>query len=770
MIAKIIRVPSFVEPCFYAMRGELKRPEVLAANGVRTSSAGEMAADFELQRSARPGLRQAVEHIALAWPPGETDKLTDNEVMVRAARLYLQERGIDPTTTQWALVRHHDQEHPHCHLILNRVTDDGQVLSDKRSHHVSAAACRKVEAAMGFVDAAKLGAAKKLQQVVEGELPTGVAERVQCKHLIRQALEKHLPTATTVRELREALATEGVRMKATLQQGGQLQGVVFQVDAYPGLHVKGSEVAREYSGVELRKTLETQAEHRKQLAATTGQLQQPLVSVVPEPTMVLPSGPVAAATPPERSLRVSPRPVGTASVEGRADRAAAPAEAGTQVPLALAVVLAPSVPQPEQNVLSPVPAAAVVPPLAGMVGSPAGAQEAPALPADPSPLGRVGPAGVAAAVSPAEGVAQAPLSLHAASEVVPQGEELRKVEQQAVAVALAGMERELAFIAAKKREADQAERKGDYALVAEIRYGTILEAQQRLVAHQEQANATPAGRISGDEILAREQERLRVATEAEDAEQRRLAAQRLVDLARKAADAAQTNEQRRADNAMAAWQQAQQQVSEYRTQFEAARERWDYGLVGPLRDQKLPNAERELQRCEAVLRATPGTEAYVAQVDAYKKDQMEQAQAVHERQELAELERFRGLNPYSGTHIRLQVPEEYLPKVRVAVGQSNSLHHDWVEHADKTITPRVDNGKVAVNIFYNTTENDVKLDDALQEFRRNGVEVFEQPAERTKREERAANARTFERQYAEKMRRSNALPGREMDRPSQIEM
>ncbi len=278
MIGKIIRRLRFVEPCFYALKDlkdELKRPEVLAANGVRTSSAGEMAADFELQRGLRPGLRQAVEHIALAWPPGETDKLTDNEVMVRAAMLYLKERKIDPATTQWALVRHHDQEHPHCHLILNRVKDDGQVLPDKRSHRRSAEACRKVEAAMGFVDAAKLGAAKKLQQAVEGELPTDVAERVQCKHFIRQALEKHLPTATTVRELREALAMEGVRMKATVQQGGQLQAVVFEVDTYPGLHVKGSEVAREYSGVGLRKTLAAQAEHRKVTAALSEPRTQP---------------------------------------------------------------------------------------------------------------------------------------------------------------------------------------------------------------------------------------------------------------------------------------------------------------------------------------------------------------------------------------------------------------------------------------------------------------------------------------------------------------
>ncbi|MGI4735323.1 MAG: relaxase/mobilization nuclease domain-containing protein [Janthinobacterium lividum] len=376
------------------MKGDLKRPEVLAVNGVRMSSAGEMAADFELQRGTRPGLRQAVEHIALAWLPQETEKLT-NEVMGRAAMLYLEERGIDPATTQWALVRHHDQEHPHCHLLLNRVTDDGQVLPDKRSHLRSAEACRKVEAAMGFEDAAQLGAAAKLREAVEGKLPADVAERVQYKDLIRKALEKHLPTATTVQELREALATEGVRMKATLQQGGQLQAVVFEATKYPGLHVKGSEVAREYSGVGLRKTLEAQAEHRAQTDSMVKLPQQPAAPAVPEPAATLHSTSVASAMLPEGALPVAPRPIVAASVEGQV--AVASAEADKKLPPTLVANQVPAVPQPEQNVLPPVLAVAAVPPLAEAAGLLAGWQEAPASPVDRSPLGRVESADLAAA-------------------------------------------------------------------------------------------------------------------------------------------------------------------------------------------------------------------------------------------------------------------------------------------------------------------------------------------------------------------------------------
>jgi hypothetical protein len=409
MIAKIIRHSSFVEPCFYALKGDLKRPEVLAANGVRMSSAGEMAADFELQRSTRPGLRQAVEHIALAWLPQETEKLT-NEVMGRAAMLYLQERNIDPMTTQWALVRHYDQEHPHCHLLLNRVKDDKHVLPDKRSHLRSAEACRKVEAAMGFEDAAQLGAAAKLREAVEGKMPADVAERVQCKDLIRKALEKHLPTATTVQELREALATEGVRMKATLQQGGQLQAVVFEATKYPGLHVKGSEVAREYSGVGLHKTMEAQAKHRAQTDSTVKLPQQPAAPAVPEPAATLQSTSMASATLPEGTLPVAPRPIVAASVEGRVEVAVASAEVDKKQPPASVANQAPAVLQPEQNVLPPVLAVAAVPPLAGAPGLLASSRETPASPADRSPLGHVGPADLAAAVSSAEAIAQPPRS------------------------------------------------------------------------------------------------------------------------------------------------------------------------------------------------------------------------------------------------------------------------------------------------------------------------------------------------------------------------
>lgn len=605
---------------------------------------------------------------------------------------------------------------------------------------------------MGFVDAARLGAAAKLQQAVAGEMPTDMAERVQCKDLIRRALEKRLPAATTVRELREALATDGVRMKATVQNGGQLQAVVFEVDAYPGLHVKGSELAREYSGVGLRKTLEKQAKER---AATM--VEMPLQSVVPtapEQAAVLPLAPSTAIALPESSLPVSRSVVENAPVEEGVGMVVDPTATG-QLPDAQSPV-----PVPE----------ALIPPAVTAAGALTGLHDASEPIADRSLSGQVSPVDLPVVVSTAEGVAELPLPAPDTAEVARQAELLRKAAEQATADALAGIRREWVYMDTLVQQVNQADREGDYARVAELRYGSILEVEERINAHKAQASATPEGRVLLDAMQKQEQERLLLAAQAEDDKQQQLKQQRLAEDAKRAAEATKADAERQANAVITAFKQAHQQVGEYRTQTDEARKQGDYALVGVLRGI-ITGAENNVKRCETELRKTLGVAGAMVHIEAQQKLQLEQAHAKYEREQLDELESFRRHRPYSGTHIRLQVPAEYLPTVRAAIGQRNHSEYEWQEHADKTISPRVVDGKVAINVHYEPDENDAKLDDALREFRKNGVEVFEQPTDRAKREEKAANARAFERQYAGKSGRSNALPEKQIGTaPPQIEM
>ena len=61
---------------------------------------------------------------------------------------YMQRMGI--TDTQYLLVRHLDQPHPHCHLVYNRVENSGQTLSDKNIKIRNAKVCRALTEQYGL--------------------------------------------------------------------------------------------------------------------------------------------------------------------------------------------------------------------------------------------------------------------------------------------------------------------------------------------------------------------------------------------------------------------------------------------------------------------------------------------------------------------------------------------------------------------------------------------------------------------------------------------
>lgn len=429
-----------------------KLAEMLAANGVRTSSAAEMAADFEWQRSERPGLRQAVEHVALAWPPSETEKLT-NEVMTQAALRYMELRGIDPAQTQWVLMRHNDQDHPHAHLLLNRVDNQGEVVSDKHSQLNSAAACRQVEGEMGFVDAAKLGAAQDLAAAEQAQPAAANLTRLRLKDHLTQALERHLPTATTLPQLQQALATDGIELREVLREGKAV-GVVFTAEAYPDLVMKGSEVARRYSLGELTKVLETQAKQ----ALATEQAQQREIERA------------AAAQQAEALVQTQLRDTLLAALARQLPGATSLEELHTSLGRYEGVTSKPSWQADGQ-----------------LVGISFAAE---AFPGRELSGAALGPAFEPAALTQllATQAAQRAEELRAAEEL---RQRLREQTQQ---------------LADLTREARWAEAKGAYGLVAEIQHGALPAVTKQLEAYQQQAQETAAGRTMLGEETQRVEE------------------------------------------------------------------------------------------------------------------------------------------------------------------------------------------------------------------------------------------------------------------------
>lgn len=139
MIGKITRGKYFAGLVKYVFSKE--NSCLLDSDGVLLESIPDMIRSFETQSQMRPGLGNKVGHISLGFSPKDSERLTD-EYMTDIANEYL--RGIGITDTQYLIVRHNDREHPHCHIVFNRVNNLGQTIKDSNNFHKNIETCRDI--------------------------------------------------------------------------------------------------------------------------------------------------------------------------------------------------------------------------------------------------------------------------------------------------------------------------------------------------------------------------------------------------------------------------------------------------------------------------------------------------------------------------------------------------------------------------------------------------------------------------------------------------
>lgn len=140
MMAKITKGSVFAGAIKYIFDPE-KQTELLAAEGVRLKNVESVARSFEAQRQLNTRVTRPVGHISLDFSAQDRQWL-DNTTMVAIAREYMERMGI--RDTQFIIGRHHDREHPHIHLLYNRVDNNGRTISDQHDRTRSTKICREL--------------------------------------------------------------------------------------------------------------------------------------------------------------------------------------------------------------------------------------------------------------------------------------------------------------------------------------------------------------------------------------------------------------------------------------------------------------------------------------------------------------------------------------------------------------------------------------------------------------------------------------------------
>ena len=250
MIGKIISGSSFSGTVGYVMK---EKSRILEAEGIVPPDAKRMAEDFNDQTLLNPRLKNTVGHISLSFSPKDAPRMTD-ALMTQIAKEYMQKMGI--TDTQYLLVRHLDQPHPHCHLVCNRVGNNGQTISDKNIKIRNAKVCRELTEKYGLYLAPGKDDVRREQ----------LREPDKTRYEIYDAIKGCLPKCKSWNELEGKLKEQGIGVRYKYcGNTDRKQGVLFSKN---GFEFSGSKIDRTFSFTKLDNRfnhIQQQTQHRATL-------------------------------------------------------------------------------------------------------------------------------------------------------------------------------------------------------------------------------------------------------------------------------------------------------------------------------------------------------------------------------------------------------------------------------------------------------------------------------------------------------------------------
>ena len=250
MVGKVISGSSFSGTVGYVMKEESR---ILEAEGIMPPEVKDMVQDFKDQTLLNPRLKNNVGHISLSFSSKDAPRMTD-ALMTQIAKEYMQKMGI--TDTQYLLVRHLDQPHPHCHLVYNRVGNNGQTISDKNIKIRNAKVCRELTEKYGLYLASGKDDVRRER----------LREPDKTKYEIYDAIKGSLPKCKNWNELEGKLKEQGISVRYKYcGSTDRKQGVLFSKN---GFEFSGSKIDRAFNFTKLDNRfnhIQQQTQHRATL-------------------------------------------------------------------------------------------------------------------------------------------------------------------------------------------------------------------------------------------------------------------------------------------------------------------------------------------------------------------------------------------------------------------------------------------------------------------------------------------------------------------------
>jgi hypothetical protein len=229
MIAKIVQSRGFKGVINYVL--DKDKAQLIMAEGVRLKNKESVINSFIVQSKMNP-ISKPVAHISLDFSVQDKDRLT-NSVMLKIATEYMKAMGYN--NTQFIIARHNDTDHPHIHLVINRIDNDSKRISDKNEKLRSTKVCMELTKKYG------LYIAKGKENVKEHRLKEPDKTKYEIYHSLQSVVARSTDWAELIRELKKANISTQFKYKGGTSE---VQGVKVAKNGY---EFSGSKIDRQFS-------------------------------------------------------------------------------------------------------------------------------------------------------------------------------------------------------------------------------------------------------------------------------------------------------------------------------------------------------------------------------------------------------------------------------------------------------------------------------------------------------------------------------------------
>lgn len=241
MKAKVERGDGFRGALDYALgKGGGNACEIIGGT-MTGQTARDLAAEFGLSRAARPGVKKPVWHTSLSLPPGEH---LDSDRWAEVASDFMQGMGL--ADHQYVLIRHHDNDLDHIHIIASRIALDGDLYHGAFDAKRAIKLTQELEERHGLTRTKGLedGPAPKARPTkgeIEQTVRTGDAPP---RLVLQQIVDAALAEPGSVFDFMDRIEAAGAVARANVAKTGKMNGFSFE---YGGIPFKGSDLGKAYT-------------------------------------------------------------------------------------------------------------------------------------------------------------------------------------------------------------------------------------------------------------------------------------------------------------------------------------------------------------------------------------------------------------------------------------------------------------------------------------------------------------------------------------------